>query len=226
MKKLIAAAVAIATLAACASNDPRDRRNLRPTANPSAVLATEIGFARTAQEKGQWTAFRQFATRDAVLFVPEAVNAQSWLRRQADPPQAVRWQAHQVWSSCDGTLAATRGAWQRPDGSVGYFTTIWQRQDRNEYRWVVDQGDTLAEPLTAPEMIGAEVADCSGERTLGMAEPVSVELPSRGSGRSRDRTLAYEWQVGSDLSRRLKVSLMKDGQMVTVIDVSVAPPAG
>src|SRR5690606_39127749 len=105
MRRFAAIALA-AALAACATA-PRDRTDLRPNANPSAVIAAEMAFARAAQEKGQWTAFRQYATRDAVMFVPEPVNAQQWLRGQADPAQAVTWQPYQVWSSCDGSFAVS-----------------------------------------------------------------------------------------------------------------------
>ena len=226
MRKLIASGLAIVTLAACAPTQPRHLRDLRPTANPSAVLATEIAFARAAQERGQWTAFRQFAARDAVMFVPEPENAQDWLRRQADPPQPVRWQAHQVWSSCDGTLAVTRGAWQRPDGTQGYFTTIWQLQDDRSYKWVVDQGDTLADPLAAPEMIGAEVADCGTGQVVAGATGASLDLPARGGGASADRTLAYEWEVAGDRSRRLRVWMMDGGESVDVLAVAVGAPGG
>src|SRR5690606_22688854 len=41
--------------------DERIRR-----ADPGKVVAAEIAFARTAQEKGQWTAFAEFAADDAV----------------------------------------------------------------------------------------------------------------------------------------------------------------
>src|SRR5690606_6301016 len=99
-------------------------------ADPGKVIAAELAFARAALEKGQWTAFAEFAADDAVMFVPQPVDAGEWLRKQRDPAQAVRWQPHQVWSSCDGTLAVTKGAWQRPDASVGYFTTVWQRNRR------------------------------------------------------------------------------------------------
>ena len=91
-------------------------------ANPSAVIAAELAFARLAQEKGQWTALLETSTGNAVMFVPQPVNAHEGLRRQTNPPEAVRWQPHQVWSSCDGTLAVTKGAWQRPDGSVEAIT--------------------------------------------------------------------------------------------------------
>ena len=122
---------ACATLAGCAGPEGRLPRGVRPIANPSAIVATEDDFARDAQDKGQWTAFAEYATDDAVMFVPEPVIAREWLRKQQNPPRAVAWQPYQVWSSCDGTLAVTKGAWQRPNGTVGYFTAIWERQ-RND----------------------------------------------------------------------------------------------
>jgi hypothetical protein len=189
----IAAIAMLGALAACTTGRFDPRRDLKPTAEPSAVIATEIAFARAAREKGQWTAFREFAAEDAVMFVPEPVIARDWLRRQTDPAQAVQWQPHQVWSSCDGSLAVTRGAWQRPDGSVGYFTTVWERQDNREYRWVMDQGDVLAEPLSAPELIEAKVADCRSEPFT----PLTVRAVSTTihKGTADDGTL--EWSVAA-----------------------------
>ena len=64
-------------------------------------------FARAAQEKGQWTAFREYAADDALMFVPQPVAAKDWLKKQANPAQAVTWQPYAVWSSCDGSLAVT-----------------------------------------------------------------------------------------------------------------------
>ena len=121
-------------------------------AAPSRVIAAELAFARAAQEKGQWSAFAEYATEDAVMFVPQPTNAQAWLKGRANPPQAVRWQPHQVWSSCDGSLAVAKGALQRPDGSAGYFTTVWARQAKKKagYRWLLYHEGALAEPLAAP----------------------------------------------------------------------------
>src|SRR5690606_30179687 len=114
-------------------------------ANPSAVIAAEMAFARAAQEKGQWTAFRQYATRDAVMFVPEPVNAQQWLRGQADPAQAVTWQPYQVWSSCDGSFAVSTGGATYPGGVQSNFVTVWQKQTDGKYLWVLDQALPHAE---------------------------------------------------------------------------------
>ena len=178
--------------------DERVRR-----ADPGKVIATELAFARAAQENGQWTAFAEFAADDAMMFVPEPVKALDWLRRQQNPPQAVRWQPHQVWSSCDGTLAVTKGAWQRPDGSTGYFSTVWERQRNGEYEWVMDQGDQVEQPLEAPDMIGSKVADCSSRVVPPPVVPVPDQDDSTGS--SRDGTLAWAVYVGEDRSRSVQI---------------------
>lgn len=179
----------------------RDRPERFRRANPGAVVATELAFARAAQEDGQWTAFARFADDDAVMFVPQAVRAKDWLKKQQNPAQAVRWEPHQVWSSCDGTLAVTKGAWQRADGSVGYFTTAWKRQRNGDYRWVMDQGDRLDQPLAMPEMIGGSVASCTAPATA----PAVADAPGQTAGWSRDRTLRWIVRVAPDGSRSLEV---------------------
>ena len=92
------------------------------------VIDAERAFAQMAQDKGQWTAFRATAAPDAVMFVPQPVKAQAWLKDKKDPPKAIRWQPTHAWVSCDDKTAVDTGNWQRPDGTVGFFTTIWQRQ--------------------------------------------------------------------------------------------------
>ncbi len=209
--------VIVASLALAACSGGGDRRggfgrDLPPAANPSAVIATELAFARMAQEKGQWTAFAEYAAKDAVMFVPAPVNAKDWLKKQQNPAKAVTWQPYQVWSSCDGTLAVTKGAWQRPDGTAGYFTTVWQRQQKGgDYKWVLDQGDTLATPLDAPEFVQAKVADCARGRSGGEAAARS----------SNDGTLGYQWNVTEGGARHLAVEMLVDGEMKTVLTSDV-----
>ena len=200
-----------------------DPRILR--ANPSMVVAAELAFARMAQEKGQWTAFAEYATEDAVMFVPEAVNARTWLKGRANPPQAVRWQPHQVWSSCDGSLSVTRGAWQRADGSVGYFTTVWQRQDDGKFRWILDQGDTLAEPLVAPELIDAKAAECPNpvQQDVVIVDPPQCTAQGcSGGGRSGDDTLEFRYDTRPGGGRTTRVLMRTGGKMEEVLRSEVA----
>lgn len=213
---------------------------LRLSANPSAVIARELEFAQAAQEKGQWTAFAAFAAPDAVLFVPDMVLAQGWLKGRTNPPRAVKWQTTQVWSSCDGSLAVSHGAWQGV-GDHGWFTTIWQRQQDGFYRYVLDHGDSLKEPLPIPEMVPGRVADCP-PRTASAPDsemaPATPRKPVRKSrmptapfdplarsGQSRDRTLDWAVTVNPAGGHHLVISWLKDGARHVAHEDRVAPPA-
>ena len=75
---------------------------------PSAIDA-EYDFARDAQRIGQWTAFRKWADRDAVMFDPQAVWARDYLKDKKDPPKAIRWWPSRSILSCDGRTAVKVG---------------------------------------------------------------------------------------------------------------------
>lgn len=220
----ILAALLLATAATAVAQKPPQR--LSP--NPSAIVAAEIAFARLAQEKGQWTAFRETAARDAVMFVPHQVPAQDWLRKQANPPAAVRWQAHRIFMSCDGMAGVSTGAWQRPDGSHGYFTTIWRREKKG-WKWVLDHGDTLATPREPGEMIAGSIARCPGRGpgqgpTAAMPSAAPPVLSAPGTGQSPDGSLRWSWTVGADASRRLQVFLRNGDEEQLVLSDEVAVP--
>ncbi len=207
-------------LSACAG-DPHDMRgpHLKPAADPGMVIATEIAFNQLAQAKGQWTAFRAMAAPDAEMFVPQRVRALDWLKGKADPAVSVKWQPFQVWSSCDGSVAVTHGAWQGPKAS-GYFTTVWTRQVDGSYRWMLDHGDALAMPLTAPEMIAAHVAECSGSPGVSIAAPgVGTDMKQ---GIARDQTLQWTSSVSPDGSRVVLIRLWNGTVHETVLEEHVA----
>ena len=100
--RYIAIVAAVAVLSACTPSRPRPNA-VPQSANPSAIIAADIAFNRLAQEKGQWTAFRETAAKQATMFVPEAVDAQTWLKGRADPAEWVKWQSHKAFMSCDIT---------------------------------------------------------------------------------------------------------------------------
>ena len=83
---LLALAV-MADTAAAEDRPPSPGRSRNSYADPSAVIAAELAFARLAQEKGQWTAFAATAANDAVMFEPQMVLAQAWLKGRANPPE-------------------------------------------------------------------------------------------------------------------------------------------
>lgn len=220
---ILAPVLAGMMLAGCAGGGPGGSgagRGPAPAlvAQPGEVVAVELAFARAAREKGQWTAFAEYATRDALMFVPQPVNAQQWLKGRANPAEASRWQVHQVWSSCDGSLAASSGAFQQADGAHGRFVTLWQRQDKGGYKWVADMGERLEVPLEEPDMVQAQVADCPQGAARGMVRG-SAARPStpQDSTVSHDRTLAYSWASNGASGTVLTVRMMRDGEMREVL---------
>ena len=147
--------------------DPTDTLIVRPVAglstraDPDAVLAVERALATMAGERGQWTAYRHHAAPGALMFTPRPVDAHRYLAPLDNPPLGhIAWQPHDVFSSCDGSLAVTRGAWQRVDGATGGYTTVWQRQADGSYRWLMRQDDEPAQPLPAPATPRVTIAAC------------------------------------------------------------------
>lgn len=220
MRLLLSASLALA-LAGCAGQ-PDDIRNRPLGPNPSGFVAAEIGFARLAQEKGQWTAFRETSASDAVMFVPQRVKARDWLRSQKDPAEAVKWQPHAVYVSCDGNVGVTTGAWQKGPAN-GYFTTVWLRDPKTgKTLWTLDHGDELSTPRTAPDFIDSKQAVC-GTRP-GVALDAGAEGEDRAVGLSPDQTLSWTSVVRPDGSRRITIRLWDGSAMQPVIDDQVAAP--
>ncbi|WP_230280037.1 hypothetical protein [Croceicoccus sp. Ery15] len=231
---------ALVALAACGSQGGRpggDRygRMLQPVAQPGQIVAAEIAFGQRAREKGQWSAFREYATKDAIMFVPQVVNAQQWLKGRTDPAETLRWQPHEIWSSCDGSLSVSFGAWQGADGSTGWFTTAWQRQDDGSYRWTMDQGAPAAQPVAAPDIIATHTATCAarGGPPAGppsAPQPPAPQPPAHSDapyGISRDGTLRWDIAVADDCARTIAIR-MKDGDEWgdPVFSRDVAAPGG
>jgi len=158
-----------------------------------------------------------------VMFVPQRVLARDWLRIQKDPAEAVKWQPHAVYVSCDGNAGATTGAWQKGP-TQGYFTTIWLRDPKKgEMRWVLDHGDALASPREAPDFIESKQAKC-GSRP-GVAVDAGTEGEDMKIGVSADQTLSWTSSVRADGSRRVTVRMWDGTAMQPVIDDRVAAPA-
>ncbi len=185
------------------------------SANPSAVVSAELGFARLAQEKGQWTAFRNTADRYAEMFVPQRISALSWLKGKADPVHAIKWQPHDVWMSCDGTAGVTHGAWQGIKGTTGYFTTVWLRQPDGSYKWLLDHGAATGKPIPAPEMISAKTATCSGRPNAPIIAP--PEGTDMKQGFSHDQSMIWISSVAPDGARVVQIKLWNGTSHVSVL---------
>jgi hypothetical protein len=216
-----------AALSACAASPSREFYDFQPKiANPSAIIAADIGFNQLAQQKGQWTAFRGTAAKDAVMFVPQPTLALEWLKGKADPAAPIKWQPHKAVISCDGKTGVTTGAWERPDGAVGYFTTVWQFVEKNargdgEWKWVLHHMDKLTVPRAPKEMIETTVASCKGQasatRTAG---PQGATIKT---GYARDQSLRYSYVVQPNNARSIEVTYWNGEANETAVSDQVAP---
>lgn len=198
------------------------RPPMRYQPNPSAVIAAEIALNRLARDKGQWTALRETAAKDAILFVPQTVPAQSWLKGRANPPRPASWSPSVVYVSCDGRTAASTGDWTGPDGAAGYFTAIWRRDDKGAWKWVMRHDDRLAAPRDAAEHLTGKVATCKrGPRPEASPAGKKGDRPAPPA----DESLLWSADAAADGSRRVTVRMWTGADYAVVIDDEVAAPA-
>ncbi|HYC96007.1 MAG TPA: hypothetical protein VEB39_09960 [Sphingomicrobium sp.] len=187
------------------------------------AIDAERAFAADAQKLGQWTAFRKWATPDAIMFVPQAGSAHEFLKDKSDPPVAVFWWPGRSYVSCDGNTAINTGPWVRQWGkSVGYFTTVWQRQVDGSWKWLLDHGDVLKSARAEGGDIKPEQAACS---KLPVPPVPQREVPQDvkyGGGSSKDGTLSWSWTVMPDGSRRVWASIWDGRRHKVVLSDQVA----
>jgi hypothetical protein len=195
---------------------------LMAAAAPQTAVEAERAFAARAQEAGQWKAFAEFATDDAMMFVPEPVRAKEWLAKQPEEKQAVAWSASASYVSCDGDTAVNTGPWWQAGAKLdGFFTTVWIKGEAG-WRWTYDGGA----PLKTPR---AKVAEPVVERASCEAPPISNTPPVRpgvkhGGGSSRDGSLIWGWSVEANGARHFKAQIWTGDRFRTVVE-DVVPAA-
>lgn len=199
---------------------------------PTAIDA-ERAFARDARRIGQWSAFRKYAFPDAVMFTPQAVFAQDFLKGRKDPPKSVDWWPVRSFVSCDGRTAVNTGLAVTASGApYGQFTTVWQRGSRN-WRWTYDAGSPLPRGVLSPKGKAPSVhrARC----TKAPGAPVIPPLPltdresrktpeDSGRGESADKTLGWDWKVEKDGSRHFRVFLWNGSRYAQALYQHAPPP--
>jgi hypothetical protein len=196
---------------------------------PTAVDA-EYAFARDAQRVGQWTAFRKYADRDAVMFTPQATWARDFLRDRKDPPKSIKWRPANSFVSCDGRTAVNTGPWFKPDTKPGgYFTTVWQRTGRN-WRWVYDGGGPLKGAGLRGRRPSIHRAVCGKAPGAPVIPPPPLTSKQarttpedNGRGQSADKTLGWDWLVDKKGGRKFRVYLWNGSRYAQVLYNDIPP---
>jgi hypothetical protein len=197
---------------------------LLASAPVTSAIDADLAFARDAKRIGQWTAFRKWADRDAVMFTPQAVWAKTFLKPLKDPPKAITWRPAQSFVSCDGRTAVNMGPWFTQDEHLaGFFTTVWQRTPAG-WRWVYAGGIPPATGSKGMKPRSVK-ASCSAPPTAPPIQPPpklkatqALKTPmDNGRGESADGTLGWDWKVTAKGERTFRVYLWNGKRYAEVI---------
>jgi hypothetical protein len=201
----------------------------------ATAVDAERAFIRDSHTQGQWTAFRKWADSSAVMFTPQTVWAQDYLKDRADPPTSIDWAPANSWVSCDGRTAINRGPWTSASGKAhGYFTTIWM-QSHSTWRWIYDGGADLPVPMALPKKVRSAQASCKNLAQVPAAYRGAVVATARiagrppadaGQGRSADGTLIYEWKVAADGARHFLARMWNGRSYKLILDQNIPGPQG
>jgi hypothetical protein len=197
------------------------------------AVEAEYAFAADAQRLGQWTAFGKWAAPGAVMFVPELVNAPSWLDGRKDPAHSVEWSPSTSYQSCDGKTAINLGPWHGADGSFGYFTTVWQYEQElaaaPRWMWVYDGGDALTKPIVPRPKPRIRRASCqyipgaiAHSWAVSTLPPVDTPEPMDAAEHARDRSLRFQYRVDKVGNRHFTAWLWNGRKFEQVIDQAVS----
>lgn len=188
----------------------------------SGAVEAERAFARAAQVRGQWTAFREFMAEDAIIFSPQAVKAKDSLPEK-NPPIAVQWWPAESYVACDGSAAVNTGPWVRPRTN-GYFTTVWLKQPDGGWKWSLDHGDALARPRALPEKPVIRQASCRFQRSANPHFATMADWNGPNKGKSKDGTLLWEWKPRPDGGHGFDAWIWNGRSLDRVVHDEVAGP--
>jgi hypothetical protein len=199
-------------------------------ASATTAIDAEYAFARDAQRIGQWSAFRKYADRDAVMFTPQAAWARDFLKDRKDPPKAIAWRPSKSFVSCDGRTAVNTGPWFDLGGKPGgYFTTVWQRSTRN-WRWVYDGGGPLQGPPTSATRPRTHRAACGKAPGAPIIPPPPLTAKQArstpedtGRGQSADKTVGWDWKVDKKGARKFRVYMWNGSRYAQVLYNDIPP---
>ncbi len=195
-------------------------------ADVQRIVDTEHAFAKFAEENGTKAAFLEFAANDAILFLPDKVNAKEHWNSRATSTGLLSWAPNYADISANGILGYTTGHWEfRPKGKgdepagFGEFITIWLRQPDAKYKFVVDIGVGHKKPdkYSANWVTAADPGKDLNEKNSSAADNAGgffMAITENGLAKAYemyavDEVRAFREDMMPILGKKALVSLMK-----------------
>jgi ketosteroid isomerase-like protein len=205
-----------------------------PPAPTAAVLPAAVqqiddaerAFAQVVAQSGIAPGFRQFASPDAVMFLPDPTAAQPALA-EARWTGELLWRAQYIGVAPSGDLAFSagpsllRGA-GRPSG--GYYLTVWRRQPDGGWKFVLDHAADMPPAVwgAPPRTLAAVVTDPppGAPSNEGMREAdgaLNVALP-------RDAAAAFAQRLDDQIILVRTLRPVAQGRRKALALVADSPP--
>lgn len=118
---------------------------------PAPVIAAERAFAADGAVMGIKGSFLKHSAADAIVLLPDPVNAQAAYGAQPDNPAGPELAWWPLWAgiSRDGGLGFTTGPYSLDGVRKGHYFTVWKRQADGGWKWIFD-GGAAADPKAEP----------------------------------------------------------------------------
>jgi len=125
----------------------------------TALVKSELAFAKMSEEQGTKAAFLAFLADDALLFRPHPVNGKKWMTTSPAASSVLTWYPSFADISIAGDLGYSTGPYEfrtrgKDDRQVshGYFVSIWKKQPDGSWKVFMDLGTPTPSPREKPSL--------------------------------------------------------------------------
>lgn len=198
------------------------------------LVDTEHSFAKFAEENGTKAAFLEFASNDALLFLPDKVNAKEHWNGRGPSAGLLSWAPNYADISANGLLGYTTGNWEfRPKGKgdepngFGEFITVWLRQPDGKYKFVIDigVGHKKPEKYSTDWVTAADKRKDLNEKNSSAADNANgffAAMTDKGIAKAYDMytvddVRAYREDMAPILGKKALVSLVKGEKAIVTM---------
>ena len=128
----------------------------------SAVVNSELAFAKMGREKGIKASFVAFFADSSIVFRQKPVNGKAWYEKIPESPALLLWYpsfadvaASGDWGYSTGPSEYRAKGKDDPQVNYGFFASIWKKQSDGSWKVFMDFGTSTPVPSTKPPVFSA-----------------------------------------------------------------------